>query len=128
MVHIYQTTWQHNAEDCILSADNLRISVHLNMYFKWWDRHHYGTLLKHRQNITSPLLMIHFSFWIPAILVQFNSDVNENCKQFITWYLNFVRILMLWNKKIWYVWFVNVALHWHWWFLLCCKFPDCLKK
>jgi hypothetical protein len=84
MVHIYQTTWQHNAEDCILSADNLRISVHLNMYFKWWDRHHYGTLLKHRQNITSPLLMIHFSFWIPAILVQFNSDVNENCKQFIT--------------------------------------------
>jgi len=87
-----------------------------------------STVLKHRQNITSPLLMIHFFFWTCAILAHCNSDVNENCKYFITWYLNFVRILMLWNKKIWYVWFVNVALHWHWWFLLCCKFADSLKK
>jgi len=83
MVHIYQTTWQHSAEDCILSIDKLRILVHLNMYFKW-DKHHYGTVLKHRQNITSPLLMINFFFWTHAMLVHCNSDVNKNCKYFIT--------------------------------------------
>jgi hypothetical protein len=32
MVHINQTTWQHSTADCILSADCLRISVHLEIY------------------------------------------------------------------------------------------------